>query len=222
MSINFIAVVVGLFFCGLITGLIASSRGRGFISWFFLGVLFGIVGPIIALIAGRPANTEHQGGRVEPVVLAGQNYGVGSYGGQPVIAQVPFIPVPYRRRGKVGVENVFNGIGSLIVGPFFIAGGSLFFCHTWLHAPETDYLSWFLTILVKEFWGTIIMIVGPVILGLIFIIYGISALSAKRWNWFCPMCHYHLALNDGQEPSQKKCPRCDTNFYKPYEHEKGQ
>lgn len=221
MSINFIAVVVGLFFCGLITGLIASSRGRGFISWFFLGVLFGIVGPIIALIAGRPANTEHQGGRVEPVVLAGQNYGVGSYGGQPVIAQVPFIPVPYRRRGKV---DTAEGIRGLIFGLFFIAYPLLPFRLGWLGAPETDYLSWFLTILVEEFWGTVIFIIGPVILGLILFIYGISVLSAKRWNWFCPMCHYRLAfgLKDGQEPWQKKCPRCDTNFYKPYEHEKGQ
>jgi hypothetical protein len=39
--------------CGVIAGAIASGNGRSFAAWFFLGILFGPLGVIGALIVGK-------------------------------------------------------------------------------------------------------------------------------------------------------------------------
>lgn len=43
-------VVVGWLICGVITMLIASSKGRSTVGWFFIGFLTGIIGIILIIV----------------------------------------------------------------------------------------------------------------------------------------------------------------------------
>ncbi len=48
--------------CGIVTAIIASSKGRNAFGWFFVGLLLGIFG--IILIACLPATPERESARV--------------------------------------------------------------------------------------------------------------------------------------------------------------
>lgn len=54
------AIFAGLFFCGLIAGIIGSNRGQGFGTCFFLGVLLGPIGVLIALTTKPTPEVEAQ------------------------------------------------------------------------------------------------------------------------------------------------------------------